>query len=243
MGCGSWCWEVFESEFRSRGHRVVMPDLRHEGLDARRPLRRDLAHLGLSDYLADVLRVFDRIEGPTVIVGHSLGGLLAQLVAVQRRPLAIVLVSPMPPAGCGIPGPHAASLFWRSVSSVPWGWRQAASLEAQVIKDALRGVPPELAAQFASRIGSDSVRVLMEIGFWWLDLTNASTVPAKSVRCPVLCVGGVKDPIATSSLVAAVAARYADSNHLEYPDNTHWLPLEPGGDAIARDILDWVAQC
>src|SRR5688572_2516933 len=53
--------------------------------------------LRFADYFDDTLRVIDALGERPVIVGHSLGGLLAQKVAEADRAAAIVLLSPAPP--------------------------------------------------------------------------------------------------------------------------------------------------
>src|SRR4051812_35949623 len=43
------------------------------------------AGLTIADYLDDTRRVLDALDAPPVLIGHSLGGLLAQRLAEQGR--------------------------------------------------------------------------------------------------------------------------------------------------------------
>src|SRR5262245_21158011 len=54
--------------------------------------------LRIADYVEDTLRVIEALDPPPVVIGHSLGALLAQKVAEAGRCRAIVLVSPAPAA-------------------------------------------------------------------------------------------------------------------------------------------------
>jgi pimeloyl-ACP methyl ester carboxylesterase len=78
-----WYWHLVEAELRALGHDVVAPDL---------PSEDDSA--GLTEYAdAVVAAVGDRKE--LVVVGHSLGGFTAPLVADRLPVDVLVLVAGM----------------------------------------------------------------------------------------------------------------------------------------------------
>ena len=56
--------------------------------------------------LSVALDAYDRIAEPAIVIGHSMGGLLAQKIAAARSPLAAVLLAPVPP-GVLWPRPRA----------------------------------------------------------------------------------------------------------------------------------------
>lgn len=69
-------------------HRVVLVDLRGHGDSTRRP--RDLSR---SAFVGDVVRVIETaVGGPVALVGHSMGGHTAMLVAAERPDLVSKLV-------------------------------------------------------------------------------------------------------------------------------------------------------
>ncbi len=69
LGHGGWCWKRTKSELEARGHNVIAPDL---------PLT------SLSDDADTVARLIDQ-HAPTVVVGHSYGGLVISLAAEQSQ--------------------------------------------------------------------------------------------------------------------------------------------------------------
>src|SRR4051812_2574980 len=71
-------FERMMERMASKGHRCVAIDLRGHGDSA---LAGDLGKVSIHDYADDVERVARRLGDP-IIVGHSMGGLLAQLCAV-----------------------------------------------------------------------------------------------------------------------------------------------------------------
>ncbi|MFL4980855.1 MAG: alpha/beta hydrolase [Xanthobacteraceae bacterium] len=53
--------------------------------------------LTIADYLDDTRRVIDALGERPILIGHSLGGLIAQKLAEEDRAAALVLLAPVPP--------------------------------------------------------------------------------------------------------------------------------------------------
>ena len=127
-GGGGWEWTAWARVFAAAGLSVAAPDLR--------AAPAGLAATTLSDYSAQVAGWLDALARPRVLVGASLGGLLAAMNADAAD--ALVLVNPMPPQG--LPdAPHRPAV-------VPWG--RSASLAGT--RAALPGAD-DAAALFAFR--------------------------------------------------------------------------------------------
>ncbi|MFO0578342.1 MAG: alpha/beta hydrolase [Polyangia bacterium] len=90
------------------GLRLIVPDQRGSGRSGRPEHGYSLAR-----YAADVLAVADAVGARRfVIVGHSMGGQIAQLVAAEHpdRVLGVVLLCPVPATGMALPA-DAQALF------------------------------------------------------------------------------------------------------------------------------------
>ena len=83
---GAWVWDAIAPELERLGHSVVAVDL---------PIGDSTA--GGAAYARTVLDAVDW-SVPTVLVAHSLGGLVAPLVAAERRVARIVIVAALLPA-------------------------------------------------------------------------------------------------------------------------------------------------
>ena len=87
-GGGGWEWNIWRGVLQAHGIDVHAPDLI--------PAREGLAGTSLDDYRMQVLHALLALPRPRVVVGASLGGLLAMQVAAQAD--AVMLVNPLPPA-------------------------------------------------------------------------------------------------------------------------------------------------
>ena len=110
-GGGGWEWGIWARAFTVSGRAVLAPDLM--------PARGGLAATRLADYRAQVVAWCGSSSGQGVdLVGASLGGLLALMVAREVRARSLVLVNPMPPAGLPSPEPSPAVIRWRAGASL-----------------------------------------------------------------------------------------------------------------------------
>lgn len=88
-GLGDWggTYEALAERPPLSGMRVLVPDLPGYGLSPRPAAARSLG--GLADDLADLLR--RRADEPAFVMGHSMGGVIAQLMA-ERHPALVQAV-------------------------------------------------------------------------------------------------------------------------------------------------------
>ena len=86
-GHGAWCWERIVPLLEAKGHRVIAVDLPGNGHDD-----TPLADVTLETYADHVCRALDSLDGPAVLVGHSLGGISISRAAELRPDRVAVLV-------------------------------------------------------------------------------------------------------------------------------------------------------
>ena len=102
---GMWCTgatlEPIASQFRAAGYMVHTPTLPLHKKDLSAEERRRLGKVSMQQY-ATYLRTYIQnlqLNQPPVLIGHSMGGLLAQMLATQIATRALLLISPAPAAG------------------------------------------------------------------------------------------------------------------------------------------------
>ena len=84
---GSWCWQRVVPLLEDMGHNVTAADLPGNGHDD-----TPLADVTLETYAEFLCGVLDSQDGPSVLVGHSLGGISISRTAELRPDKVAVLV-------------------------------------------------------------------------------------------------------------------------------------------------------
>ena len=93
MFAGAWMWEPYQSLLARHGYETHALNLR--GHHGSRPVP-DIGKVPIDAYVEDALQVARAVGNP-IIIGHSLGGLIAQEVAEHGACRALVLIGSAPP--------------------------------------------------------------------------------------------------------------------------------------------------
>ena len=229
-----------KEKFQAAGHVVTAPALRfHNG--SRPPPA--LGTTGLADYASDLEDEMKALGKAPILVGHSMGGLLAQMLAARRKVAALVLLAPSAP--WGIP---PTTLFEISAAQSlhlhPGYWNMVLEPNRDVaLAHSLDRLPRHMRDDVFGRFVPESGRATFEIMNWGLDLNRASEVDADAVTAPVLFLTGSEDRINPPSTVARVAALYKDrATHEVLEGMGHWLIGEPGWEQICERALGWLKK-
>jgi pimeloyl-ACP methyl ester carboxylesterase len=97
-GTGSH-WENFKDFFSREGYRCVIPSLRFHDMDPKGVPDPKLGTTSLLDYAEDLEKLIRELDVMPIIMGFSMGGLLAQILGSRGLARALVLLSPAPPHG------------------------------------------------------------------------------------------------------------------------------------------------
>jgi pimeloyl-ACP methyl ester carboxylesterase len=236
--CAGWAFDRFREPFEAAGHAVVAPDL--PGHEAH-PGRRGVAGQSMRDYARAVRTVIDAQPAPPILLGHSLGGLVAQLAAARSRVAGLILLAPSSP--WGVPGSSTEEAI-SAVSLYALGpyWALPVSPDYPAARRYLFDqLPrPERRATFA-RLTAESGRALWETLNWWLDPFATTLVPTSGVHAPVLAIAGGRDAIHPAATVRAIAHRLGGETRV-FPHMSHWLVGEPGWESVAQTCLDWITD-
>lgn len=189
-----------------------------------------LRRVGIQDFVAQVKEETARLPAAPVVVGHSMGSLVAQKLAEAVPLRCLVLLAPIAPRGISVVTP--------SVALCAAGNALDAMLRRPFMiprRNACYGIlnalsPREQAVVYQSFLW-ESGRALWEI------LTGAVSVDEREVSCPVLVAVGSRDR-ATPAVIARRIARKYRAEYREYPARCHFLSASS---EVIDDVLDWVA--
>jgi pimeloyl-ACP methyl ester carboxylesterase len=241
---GGWAFENFQQFFEARDYRCIAPDLRHHTAPTAAASSK-LAATSLLDYVRDLEELIVTLDGPFVLMGHSMGGLLCQMLAARgHAPAGLVLLAPSPPAGI-IPASSMEMLtaFGIFASGMGWGQSSLAPDRYTAAEHALSHIPGPSKKVILDRLSAESGYALFEIMCWMMDAQQASRVDAAKVKCPVLAIAGSHDPINTPDTVRQIARRYGDRAEFHcFEKVSHWLLDGPQWPDIAQHCADWLER-
>lgn len=243
MCCGAWAWDNYRVCFEKKGYHCIATTLRYHDIAPDCPPDPRLGTTSLLDYIADLEVEIGQLAEKPILIGHSMGALLAQILVSRGFGKAAVLLTPAPPAGVVSLKPSMVKIFLPHLTR--WGfWRKPLRIsDKAAVYGVLNRMPPETWHETCSHFVYESGRAAAEIGLGILARRRASEVNELSITCPVLVVGCTHDRMLPPSMVKKVARKYQPlSEYVEYPDHAHWLIAEPGWQDIAADIDRWIQR-
>jgi pimeloyl-ACP methyl ester carboxylesterase len=242
MYCCGWHWRNYEAFFNTRGYRCLSPTLRYHDMGERNFPHPELGATSLLDYAQDMENQISKLPRKPIIMGHSMGGLIAQILGSRGRAKALVLLAPASPRGINPIRWTVIRSFWTYLG-VNGFWKKPLHLSFETaMYAAFNLLPVEDRKANYERCVYESGRAAAEMGFWMFDPKGASKVDASAVTCPVLVVSGTKDRMTPPSVVRKVAKKYQGSTYKEFQNHAHWMIGEPGWEKIAGFIDDWLSS-
>jgi pimeloyl-ACP methyl ester carboxylesterase len=234
-------WRHWRAVLEARGWSVHAPALRQHNAPPLKP-PPGLGTTSLLDYATDLEAAIKHLPAKPVIIGHSMGGLLAQILAARDLCTAAVLLCPAPPAGVFALQPSVMRAFLRI--QLRWGWWKRP--HRATYKEAMYGTfntctnVMECEHEYAHFV-HESGRVLVEIGLPFLDSRRAARVDPAAISCPTLVIGAGQDRLTPARVVRKIARRYGTvAEHREFSGQGHWVLGQPGWQEVATFVADWL---
>ncbi|MFQ5545036.1 MAG: alpha/beta hydrolase [Acidiferrobacterales bacterium] len=243
MSGGEWYWENFKGFFEKKGYHCVTPTLRFHNVDPTAVPHPQLGTTSLLDYTEDLEKQIRELGVIPILMGHSMGGLLAQILGSKGLAKALVLLTPAPPYGISALRPSAIKSFRSALTT--WAfWRKPFRLTFnEVVYSMLNVMPVESQRKVFNRFVYESGRAASEIGFWFMDYKQAAKVDESKVACPVLIVGGAQDRMTPVSVSRKIAEKYgAFATYKEFTGHSHWVIGEPEWQDVAQYVAGWLSQ-
>lgn len=242
MCCGGWCWGDFKKFFEDRSYRCITPTLRFHDMGPKETPSPELGVTSLLDYAEDLEKEINKLDETPILMGHSMGGLLVQILASRGLARAVVILNPAPPNGI-------MTLKYSTIKSfggsMKYGfWRKSfRPTFKEIAYSSLNLLTPKEQEEVYDKLVYESGRALFEIGFWFFDSKGASKVDESKITCGVLVVAGGRDRITPASVVKKIAEKYKTvSTYREFTDHAHWTIGEPGWGEIAEYAYNWLNQ-
>jgi alpha-beta hydrolase superfamily lysophospholipase len=217
--------------FARRGFSSHAVSLRGHGASAG---TENLKWTSVSDYVSDVFQVAAGLPRPPVVIGHSLGGLVAAKYLEKHEAPAGILFAPSPSEGMFRAG-------MRLQIRHPWLFTKVAIKQdyavmfstPQLAKRFLfsADADDEKIAEYSARFGKESYRAALEMIF---------NLPKPSrIKMPLLVVGAENDALIAPRKIEKTARAF-NADIKIFPNMAHDLMLERDWQTVADFMIDWL---
>lgn len=239
------CWDGWVARFETRGYRCVA--LAYPGRDRpvaelrAAPDEKLLRTLTIQATIDHLVRALQALPEKPILIGHSFGGLLTQLMVQRDLAASAVAIDSVPPQG-------VISLAWsftRSLAPVlnPFAGSQPYMMTFPQFQYAFANDLPlaEQEAGYEADVVPES-RTLSRGG-----LSGAARVDFARPHTPLLLIAGEKDHIMPASLNRRNYRRYQKSSSVtafkEFPGRGHYSIIAgKGWEEVADYALDWATS-
>lgn len=237
-------WDPWKAYFESKGYKTIAPpwpfkDGTPEELRKRQPNDTGLAALTLSEVIDNYIKIIKSLPEKPIVIGHSLGGLMTQIIVNRDHAAAGIAIHPVPPLGVF---PYEFSFLkagWKSLglftslkktylmSFKDW---QYAFVNGMTLKD----------QQLAYEQNTIPESKTVARG----GLTKAAAVDFAKPHVPLLIMSGSEDNIIPAHLNFRNYKKYVKNgsvlDYKEFAGRNHYVVGLPTWKENADYILEWI---
>ena len=243
MWGGGWYWENYKRFFEEKGYHCITPTLPFHNIDPKETPQPQLGTASLLDYAEYLEREIRKLDTLPVLMGHSMGGLLAQILGSRGLAKALVLLTPASPAGINALKLSVIRSFWSGLTKYGFWRKPFRQTFKEAVYSSLHLLSEAEQRENYSKFVYESGRAASEIGFWLFDSKRASKVDESKITCPVLVIAGAQDRITPASVVRKVANKYKPvSTYKEFANHAHWVIGGPNWQEVAEYVSEWLNQ-
>lgn len=244
---GAWLtpasWEGFMAPFKAEGYECIAPAWPY--MD--RPIEElrsdpapELKHLGVGDIVDHYARIISTLPEQPILVGHSFGGLMVQLLLDRGFGVAGVAIDPAPPRGVlAAPGAIVTSL---AVFSKWRGWAKVHTMSEQGFRKGFAGklAPEQQREYYREYIVPAPGRIFFQAAFG----AQTGVKYKNPARPPLMFTAGLEDKTVPPSMVRSNYKKQSRAGSptelLELPGFCHFVMKQDGWQDVAAKILDWL---
>jgi len=235
------CWEHWIKRFEAKGYRCLAPAYpgRNKSVQELRTPDAALGKLTLSAILDHLERQIKTLDEKPILIGHSIGALITQLLLHRGLASAAVAIDSAPPTG----------VFTTTFSFLKANWGHITpfvnqdspvSMTLERFQYAfVNDMPlPEQRAAFEKYVVPESRRIPRE------SLYNAH-IDFKKEHAPLLLIAGGNDHIIPPDLNVKNYRRYkagaSVTDFKQFPGRNHFIIGQAGWEEVADYSAEWIA--
>ena len=246
---GAWLtptsWDRFRARYEAKGYTVITPAWPHLNgtvAEINRATDPRLGKLGLKEIVDHYEAIIGGLPEQPILMGHSFGGLIVQLLMDRGLGAAGVAIDPGAPFGVLA---HPIAVWTSRKVFLAWnGWNRALRMSLAGFAEGFANSIPkgDLRREYESQIVPTPGRI-----FFQDVLGIGSKVNWKNPRrAPLLLIAAEFDRTVPSPMVRAnfkVQSRAPSVTAFhEFKNRSHYLCNEAGWEEVADHALNWAAE-
>jgi len=244
MFMNPFCWENWIQRYQAKGYKVLAPawpgrDKSVAELNQNHP-DPELPKLKLNNVVEHIANFIQGLDEKPAIIGHSMGGLVVQLLLQKDIALAGVAIDPAPPAG----------VFTTAFSFLKANFP---AINPFLLSQPVRMSFEQFQYAFVNTLPLDEQRAIYDRyavpesrGVPTSSLSGTGKIDFKKPHPPLLITAGEKDHIVPASLNKSNFNKYKASSSLtefnEFAGRDHFLIGEKGWEEVADFSLAWLEK-
>jgi alpha-beta hydrolase superfamily lysophospholipase len=237
------CWEHWIKHYQTKGYTCIAPAWpgREKPVETLRKNYPDpqLGKLTLSAVIESLVETIKPLGAKPILIGHSMGGLIVQLLLQRDLAIAGVAIDSAPPPGVFTIKWSFIKSNWPAINPfVPEGQPMQMPFEHFQYTFVNTMSLPEQRAAYERYVVPESRRVPRE------SLTSVAGIDFKKQHPPLLLIAGSDDNIIPASLNKTNYNKYKRSPSItdfkEFAGRTHFIIGQKNWQEVADYIIAWL---
>jgi non-heme chloroperoxidase len=241
-------WKPWMDFFNQQGYETINPAWPGDSLTVAecRANPQAIANRGVSEVVSSYTKAIESLDEPPIVIGHSFGGLITQVLLGKGIAAAGIAIDPAPIKGVW-QLPFSALRASLPVLGNPFNFKKAVSLSlGQFIYGFANALPESEARELYDRWTIPApARPLFQAALASIVGSETKVDTRNNRRGPLLITGGEKDHIAPAILGKASLKKYNPSVVSEFKlfeGRGHSLVLDHGWKEVAEYALAWLQK-
>jgi pimeloyl-ACP methyl ester carboxylesterase len=243
-------WKGWIDRFQNAGYNVCAPAWPGLSGDVE-SIRQDpsaLKGLTIKKIVDHYERIIRPMQRPPILMGHSFGGLMVQILLDRGLGAAGVAIDSAQTAGVPVL-PLSTLRATIQILGNPFTYNEVVGLSPEKFHYAFTNSLDDVQSKkvYDDLAVPGPAHVLWEGALALLNPNAASHVDYhNSTRAPLLFIAGGADHLVPASVNKANVRKYQDSaaitDYKEFPNRTHFTVGEPGWEEVADFALNWATK-
>ncbi|MGC4042006.1 MAG: alpha/beta hydrolase [Flavobacterium sp.] len=238
-------WEEWRAYFENRGYNTIAPpwpykDASVEILRKRHP-DPDVASIRLNQLVAHYEAAAKSLPEKPIIIGHSIGGLVGQILMQSGVAASVVAIHSVPPQGIFTLNPSFLRAGWGALGFFTSVKKTYMMTFRQWQFAFTNHMPIACQEDGYERFAIPESKLVVRD-----TTTSAAKVDFSKPHVPLLFIAGSADHAIPASLNLSNYKRYSHrdsvTDYMVFPDRNHFVLSQPGWQEVALYITAWLSK-